>query len=173
MANPKIIKKAFDRNFKALKLRPSIGRSVGKSTITVKDGTTCKIEDSGWTLTSDIGIEFGGNNAGPNPGVYERAALGSCLAIGISQWAAVLEVPIKNMEIAVETDFDAQGMLGIGGQSPGFTSIRYKISIESPASKIEVQKVIEKAERHSPVRDDYSRAIPIEREIEIVNSKSP
>lgn len=167
MPSPKKIKEVFERNVKAIKLRPSMAKSTGKSIITI-NGTTCKIEGSGWSLTGDIGTEAGGNNAGPGPGVYERAALGSCLAIGISQWAAVLEVPIKNLEVIVETDFDARSMLGIENKSPGFTAIRYKIRLESPAPKIEVEKVIEKAEKHSPVRDDFERAIPIESEV-IIN----
>lgn len=173
MSNPKTIKEIFERNKKAIELRPSMGKSTGKSIVQVKNGTTCKIEGSGWNLTADIGAEAGGNNAGPNPGVFERAALGSCLAIGISQWAAVLEVPIKNLKVVVETDFDARGMLGVENKPPGFTAIRYKISVESPASKTELRKVIEKAEKHSPVRDDFNRSIPIEREVEIINSKSP
>lgn len=169
MSDPKTIKTAFERNKKAIELRPSAGQSTGKSTICVKDGTTCKIECSGWSLTADIGTEAGGNNAGPGPGVLERAALGSCLAIGITQWAALMEVPIDKLEVEVETDFDACGMLGVDDQPPGFTSIRYKVNIKSTASEAEVKKAIEEAEKHSPVRDDFSRTVSIEREITINN----
>lgn len=167
MADQNTIKEAFERNKKAVELRPSTGQSTGRSTIYVKDGTTCEIEGSGWNLIADVGENEGGNNAGPGPGVLERAALGSCLAIGISQWAAVMQVPVDSIEVEVETDFDARGMLGVEERSPGFKSIRYKISIESSASEKEVQKVIDEAEKHSPVRDDFTRSIPMEREIRI------
>lgn len=168
MADPKTIKEAFERNKKAVELRPSMGHSTGRSTISVRDGTTCEIEGSGWNLTADIGTEEGGNNAGPGPGVLERAALGSCLAIGYSQQAAVMEIPVDKIEVEVETDFDARGMFGIQEQQPpGFTAIRYTVHIESTASEAEIQKVIDAGDNHSPVLDDFSRAIPIEREMNI------
>lgn len=167
MADPKTLKTTFERNKKAIKLRPSTGKSIGKSKIMVSDGTTCKIEGSGWSLTGDIGIDQGGNNAGPGPGVYERAALGSCLAMGYAQQAAVLEVPINNLEVEIETEFDARGMFDIDNRPPGFSSIKYTVRIESPAPEEEVQKVIDEADSRSPVRDDFKRAVPIERELVI------
>lgn len=171
MADTKTIKEVYERNAKAIKLRPSKGKSIGKSKITVTDGTTCKIEGSGWTLTGDIGTESGGNNAGPGPGVFERAALGSCLAMGYAQQAAVLGVSIDNIEVEIETAFDARGMFGIDNRSPGFSSIKYSVYVESPAPEKEVKKVIEVADIYSPVRDDFSREIPVERsKINIIKS---
>lgn len=162
-----MIKKAFERNAKAIKLRPSVGKSTGKSTIRVRDGTTCEIEGSGWNFTADIGRESGGNNQGPGPGVLERAALGSCLAIGYSIWAAVFEVPIDAIEVEIETHFDARGEFGVNDDPPGFTSVIYRVNIESPAPHEEVLRVLNEADKHSPVLDDFSRAIPIHREIKI------
>lgn len=81
-----------------------------------------------------------------------------------------MEVPVDSIEVEVKTQFDARGMVGVEDRPPGFTSIRYKVHIESPASEAEVQKVIDSADRHSPVRDDFSRAISVEREVELVNS---
>src|SRR5699024_3312349 len=172
MADTKTIKEAFERNKKAVKLRPSAGKSSGKSTIRVRDGTTCEIEGSGWNLTADIGTEEGGNNAGPGPGVLERAALGSCLAMGYVQMAAVMEVPVDTIEVEVETDLDARGMFGIEEQPPGVTTIRYTVHIESPASEAEIQKVIDAGDNHSPVLDDFRRSIPVKREITIMQTKT-
>lgn len=163
MSNNNEIKKAWERNAAAVKLRPSVAVSEGKSTIKVTGGTTCTIEGSGWTLTGDVGIAAGGNNAGPGPGVFERAALGSCLAIGYAQQAAVMGVPIEGIEVEIETKFDARGMLGVVDQPPGFTKITYNINITSPAPVAAILKVIDVADQRSPVRDDFRRAIPIER----------
>ncbi|HET8809065.1 MAG TPA: OsmC family protein [Flavobacteriaceae bacterium] len=168
MTSPQKIKEVFERNAKAIKLRPSMGKSTGKSTIRVENGTTCKIEGSGWNLTADIGTEQGGNNAGPGPGVLERAALGSCLALGYVQHAALMEIPIDNLLVEVETDFDARGMFGIEDRPPGFTKICYTLYLESPASDAELKKVIAEVDKYSPVRDDFSRAVPIESKV-IIN----
>ncbi|MDZ7694100.1 MAG: OsmC family protein [Balneolaceae bacterium] len=140
MTNQEKIKNAFERNREAVELKPSVGQSTGKSTIRVRDGTTCEIEGSGWNLTADMGTESGGNNAGPGPGVFERAALGSCLAMGYVQKAAVMEVSVEKIEVEVETDFDARGMLGIEERLPGFTAVRYEVYIESTEPEAKVKK---------------------------------
>jgi uncharacterized OsmC-like protein len=170
MADAETIRTAFQRNAQALSLRPSLGQKTTLMKVRLRDGTTCECEGSGWNLTVDVGKESGGNHAGPGPGVLERAALGSCLAIGYSTWAAVLEVPIDYLEVEIESDFDSRAMHSIGDKPPGFDAIRYRVIIESPASEADVMRVIDAADAHSPVRDDFSRAIPVAREVRILSA---
>jgi uncharacterized OsmC-like protein len=172
ISNPKTIKEAFERNKKAIELRPSVGQSTAQTMIRVRNGTTCEITASGKKLICDIGTEAGGNDAGPGPGILERGALGSCLAIGYATWAAYMEVPIHNIEVEVESDFDASGQFGIADIPPGFKELRYRVTIESPAPEETVRELIEKADAHSPVLDDFKRPIPVEREIEIKSTKA-
>ncbi len=167
MADPTKIKEAFERNRKAMELRPSKGQSTARTTIRVRDGTTCDIETSTKSLVCDVGTEVGGNDAGPGPGILERGALGSCLAIGYATWAAYLDIPIESIEIEIESDFDARGQFGVTDIPPGFKELRYSVLIESPAPEERVRAMIEKADAHSPVLDDFRRPIPIKREIKI------
>lgn len=167
MSDPETLKKAFERAQKALDKRPSIGKSTATTNIKVRNGTTCEIIASGKKLICDVGEEMGGNDAGPGPGILERGALGSCLAIGYATWAAHMKIPIENIEVKVESDFDARGQFGIADKPPGFKELRYTVSIESPATKAKVLELIEKADTHSPVLDDFKRPIPIKREINI------
>lgn len=167
MADTKTIKDAFERNRKAVELRPQKGKGTAVTKVRLFDGTTCEVKHKHWTFKVDIGESEGGNDAGPGPGILERGALGSCLAIAYSQHAAVMGIPLDKVEVDVESDFDARGMFGIDDRPPGFEELRYKVYIESPASKDEVQKVIDKADKHSPVLDDFKRAIPVEREVTI------
>lgn len=167
MADPKTIKEAFERNQKALQLRPSKAKSTTTTKVRLFDGTTCEVEHKHWKFKVDIGTSEGGNDAGPGPGILERGALGSCLAIAYSQRAAMLDIPIDSIEIDVESDFDARGMLHITDDPAGFDAIRYKVYIESPAPEDQIMQMIEDADKHSPVLDDFSRAIPVVREVEI------
>jgi uncharacterized OsmC-like protein len=167
MADPKKIKEAFERNQKMLKIRPSKAKSTATTKVRLFDGTTCEVEHKHWKFKVDIGTSEGGNDAGPGPGILERGALGSCLAIAYSQRAAILDIPIDNIEIDVESDFDARGMLHLSDDPPGFEALRYKVYIESPAPREQLMQMIEEADKHSPVLDDFSRAIPVEREVEI------
>lgn len=106
-----------------------------------------------------------------DPEILERGALGSCLAIAYSQQAAIHEIPINKIEVDVESDFDARGMLHLSDDPPGFEALRYKVYIESPASEEEIMQLIEDADRHSPVLDDFKRAIPVEREVTITSTE--
>jgi uncharacterized OsmC-like protein len=170
MADPQTLKKAFERNSKALRLRPSVGQKTAVTRVKVRNGTTCEIESGSKRLVVDVGTQQGGNDAGPGPSILERAALGSCLAIGYSTWAAYLEIPVDDIEVIVESDLDARGQFGIGEDPPGFKALRYKVMIQSPAPEEQIREMIERADAHSPVLDDFRRPIPVEREVSIVKS---
>lgn len=167
MATPESLRETYKRNAKAIALRPSVGKSTGRTRVHLRDGMTCEVENGPWTFTTDVGTDQGGNDEGPGPGVLERAALGSCLAMGYAQWAALLYVPIEHIEVEVETEFDARGAFGIGDVSPGLTALRYRIMIVSPAPDAKIQELIDKAEAHSPVLDDFRRSLSVDRELQI------
>jgi uncharacterized OsmC-like protein len=107
---------------------------------------------------------LGSGETAPTPGVLGRAALASCLVIGIATWAARQGVPIDALEVEVEADFDARGELGIGnGVPPGYTEVRYAVSIQSAAPKQALEGILDLAERHSPYLDVFGRAIALRR----------
>lgn len=167
MTSPELLRETYQRNAKAIALRPSVGMSTGHTTVHLQDGMTCEVKNGDWTFTTDVGEDQGGNDEGPGPGVLERAALGSCLAMGYSQWAALLGVAVEQITVEVESDFDARGTFGIEDQPPGFTRIRYRVIIKSSAPEADVREVIDEAEAHSPVLDDFRRPLPVDREVHI------
>jgi len=171
MRDPKAVehlKTALERNLKALELRPSVGRGTAVTTVRVRDGCTADIEDGGWKLIADESVKDGGGGAGPDPGVFGRAALGTCLAIGYAQWAAKFGVPLDGIEVEVHADYDAAAMFGLDdSRPPGWGAVRYIVRIESSAPAAEVQRVIDYADKHSPLLDDFARPLTITRELHI------
>jgi uncharacterized OsmC-like protein len=167
MSDVESIRTAFERNAKALALRPSIGQGTHVTKVRLRDGLACEIEDGAWKLTADLDRGSGGNDAGPDPGVFGRAALGSCLAIGYALWAAKLQVPLSSIEVEVHADYDARGMYAVDDRSAGWTDLRYTVSVASTAPEADVMRVLDEADAHSPLRDDFSRAFTIEREVRI------
>jgi uncharacterized OsmC-like protein len=168
MSDPAKIKVAIERNQKALTLRPSIGRGTATTVVRVRDGTTCDIEDGKWMLVADESTGDGGGGLGPDPGVFGRAALGSCLAIGYMMWAAVRGVPIDSCEVEVESDYDASGPYALDDDAPaGWSAMRYTVKISSPAPESEIQELVEWADRHSSLLWSFSRPIPITRELQV------
>jgi uncharacterized OsmC-like protein len=162
------LKTALERNMKAIKLRPSIGRGTAVTKVRIRDGCTADVEDGGWKLVADAPKNDGGNGEGPDSGVFGRAALGTCLAIGYAEWAAVLGVPLDSIEVEVHADYDASGMFGIDtSKKPGWRAVRYIVRVESTAPESDVQKLIDHADSLSPLLDDFARPLPITRELHI------
>lgn len=171
MAAEKNIKTILERNIKAIKLRPSVGQGVATTTVRVREGVTCDIEDGQWKLVADESPGEGGAGLGPDPGVFGRAALGTCLAMGYKQWAEYLEVPLESVEVVVEAGYDARGMFGVDDSvKPGWTSLRYTVNIASTAAEAKVREVIDMADRLSPLLDDFSRPLKVDRVVRIARS---
>ena len=53
MADDKDMKTIIERNIKAIRLRPSVGQGVATTTVRVRDGVTCDVEDGQWKLVAD------------------------------------------------------------------------------------------------------------------------
>jgi uncharacterized OsmC-like protein len=89
--------------------------------------------------------------------------------MGYVLWAAHFGVPLEDVEVVVEADYDAQGMLGVDDAvSPGWSAVRYKVSITSPAPRERVLEVIETADRYSSILDCLKRPLAVTRQIEVL-----
>ena len=171
MADTKTIKKAFERNVKLLNLKPEKGQYTTSTKIRLTNGTACEVEHKHWKFTADVGKQQGGNDEGPGPGIFYRASLGSCLAIGYAIWAATMGIDIEHLEVDVEADVDARGNFGIDNAEPGYTEMRYTVTIESPASKDEIHEMIKMADKHSPILANFKKPMKMEREVILVRSE--
>src|SRR6476659_8629984 len=100
------IKHAFERSNKALMLKPSLGLGTGISKTKIVNGLTCEITEGKWKFNADMAEVAGGNATAPTPGVYGRAALGSCLAIGYMMRAARDGINIQSLEVEVQASYD-------------------------------------------------------------------
>lgn len=164
MADQVTIREIAERHIQLLALKPSRGHLTCTTRARLVDGLRCEIEEGPWKLAADMPAKVGGDETAPTPGVLGRAALASCLTIGIAAWAARLGVPIDSLELEVQADFDARGELGMGNGIPaGYSEIRYAVSIESPASQQELDELLDLAERHSPYLDNFGRAVALGR----------
>ncbi|MFI5311528.1 MAG: OsmC family protein [Gemmatimonadales bacterium] len=168
MTGNKEMREAIERSVKAVTARPSVGQSTAVTRVKLRPGLSCDIEDGPWKFTGGMTDKYGGSNAGPNPGVFGRAALGSCLAIGYAMWAARMDVPIDSLSVEVHADYDVRGELGVSTEvRPGYSKVRYVVTVESSATKADVMRVLDKADRHSAWLDDISHPVPVEREVRL------
>lgn len=170
MSSSETIKTALERTTKALTLKPALGRDTGISKTRIREGLTCDVQEGNWKFSVDMPAAVGGNGSAPSPGVYGRAALGSCLAIGYMMQAARLGVPIQSLEVEVQADFDDGVLLGVHYDVPaGYTEVRYTVIIESDASEQDILRVLDAGDKHSPYLDVFARAQSCKRNVKIVS----
>src|SRR4249919_3816528 len=164
------IKEAVSRSTKALSLKPSLGLGTGISKAKIINCLSCEITEGNHKLIADMPDSVGGNAQGPTPGVYGRAALGSCLAIGYMMKAATMNIPITMLEVEVQADYDDGALLGTSNVAPGYLEVRYTITIESDAAEDDILKMIDDADEHSPYLDIFSNPQNCKREVHIISS---
>ncbi|MDH3731898.1 MAG: OsmC family protein [Gemmatimonadota bacterium] len=158
---------ACQRMARTVELRPSTAIGTATTSVRVTHGMTCEVADGDWALTLDMPDRWGGNDRGPNPGVFGRAALGSCLAMAYRRWAAENSLPIHSLEVTVEADYDARGELGLADVTPAYTEVRYIVAVESDASETEVRRVFDLAETRCPYLVVWRDPMPMRRELQV------
>lgn len=157
MVDQATIREIAERNIRLLETKPSRGLLSCVAKARLRDGLSCEISEGPWRLAADMPTKAGGDETAPTPGVLGRAALASCLVIGIATWSARLGIPIEHLEVEVHADFDTRGELGLEDVRPGYTAVRYEIAIDSPAPRERLVELLDLAERHSPYLDVFGR----------------
>jgi uncharacterized OsmC-like protein len=161
-SHPHSISDALDRVENAVTKHPSVGIGTERSISTITDGLRCTSEEGAFRFETDLGDTMGGGGSGPSPGVLGRAALGSCLAMGYQMRAARLGVEVTSLTVEIEADFDVAGMLSLDSAArPGYSEIRYHVSVESSASETDVLRVLDEGDALSPYRDVFSDETPM------------
>ena len=169
MSDPTTIKNALAGSLKRIKDNPSIAQGTAATKVTLNPGLACEVEDGPWKFSGGMTEKYGGQNSGPNPGVYGRAALGTCLAIGYGMWAAKLDIPIRSLTVEVRARYDVRGEFGIDDSiRPGYLDIVYVVTVDTDASDADIHRWLDVADAHSSLLDDFRNPVPASRELHIV-----
>ena len=135
----------------------------------VEDTLTVRVDGDGWILRTDMSRGVGGGASAASPGWMMRAALASCVATLITMRAAERGIALSGLRVAVDSESDDRGILGIAEKVPaGPLSMRVRVSAH-PGNHDEslVREVIEWGFDHCPVCDAIQRSVPVEHVIEL------
>ena len=162
------VRESLERSAKAVAARSNIGRGVASTKAVLRPGLDCTVTEGAHSLKLAMSTKYGGTGDGPNPGVLGRAALASCLAITYGMWAARLGVPFDSLEVDVEADYDVRGELGVDDAiRPGYSAMRYVVTVTSASTEAEVLRVLDAADRHSSYLDIFANGVPLSREVRV------
>lgn len=167
MESSERLRETFERNKKALGLRPAVGRGTATTRASWVDGVNFEVEDGAWKLSVDMSEKSGGKGTAPDPGVYGRSALASCLGINYALHAAARGLRISSLEVEVQADYDSNGNYGTIDQPPGYRQVRYIVTIDADASADEIESFVEEVDRFCPYLDIFVRPIDVRREIRV------
>lgn len=108
-----------------------------------------------------------GQDTAPAPGEVVLAALGGCLAVGITAVATWKQVPLRKLELFLEGDIGNPAAWGAGGaeMAPpqmGFQAIRVKVLVEGDAPREVLDEIVAHANLYSPVANSMRNPIPFE-----------
>jgi uncharacterized OsmC-like protein len=159
----------YERKVRLLRAKPSFARSAGTATARMGEGFACAVSSGPFTLSLDLGEADGGRGAAPGPGQVMRSAVAACLAMGYRQWAVRLGVPMDDVEVEMTCELDARGQLGMdeAGVPARWQRVVWTVRVVSSADEPEVLRVLDHADRTSPMLDNLDKAIEKQRKVEI------
>lgn len=111
---------------------------------------------------SDEPEGLGGADAAPNPVEQLLGALGNCLAVGYAANATVAGIQLDDLRIDLKGDVNLQVFLGLTEGHAGFDSIEATVTIDSPASREELEELHAKVLSSSPVGHTLRNAVPVD-----------
>lgn len=148
------VRQAIERTMAALVADPYKAKAKNvPATARIADGLKCEVTGPhGERLQTDMPPAMGGEASGPNPAWLLRGALASCTATVIAMRAAKLGIKLEALEVTVESESDARGILGMDECiSAGLGAIRTRVKIRGAASPESLRALVAWADAHSPV----------------------
>ena len=135
---------------------------------TLIDGLVIEVVGpAGQRLTTDMVPSVGGTDTAPSPGWLLRAAEASCVATLIAMRAAVLGITLDAVEVAVDSESDDRGMLGMDDAVPsGPLSGRVRVRlVAAGVDDATLEELAQWGVDHCPVCNALERPVPITVEV--------
>ncbi len=158
------IKQALERFESLIRKRPTAGQFTSTTTARWTSGIACEIEEGPWKFVCDMPEGFGGEDTGPGPSFYGRAAIAACLTTGIAMKFAREGLQLDDVRVDVETDVD---MSERTHRSTPFRAFRLRVDVETPAPEAEAKRLIDAAIEGSTWRGNARTAFDVPAETTI------
>ncbi len=124
---------------------------------------------AGEKALTDMPETLGGNGSGSNPGWLLRAAMASCTGTSLAMQAAMRGIELTSLEVRVESESDARGMVGIDGVPTSLSSLRMTIKLGADnVPENLLRELAEWAARESAVSKTLRDGPPVAVDISLV-----
>lgn len=117
-------------------------------------------------LTMDLPPNFAGTDRGPKPTEFLLVALATCHEVTYRVVAESLGIALDGVSVTVTGVSDARGFIGLDERvRPGFLEVRGTVTLDTPASQADVERLRQMVEKHCPVLDDLRAPVPVTMEV--------
>ncbi len=130
--------------------KPKAALSTNSGIAEVREGLACTFTQDRHSVVIDMVEAIGGDDSGPSPGFYGRAAIAGCLAVGIKMTATREGLKFDSVNVGIEQDWDNRGVLAMPGASAAPSETRILIQIGSAESQEKVKALVSRALAHDP-----------------------
>jgi uncharacterized OsmC-like protein len=134
--------------------KPAAGRRPNTAATAVwHEGLSCEVSGpAAERALTDMPEAMGGTGAGSNPGWLLRAGMASCAATAIAMRAAQLGIALSALEVKVESESDARGLVGIPDIPTALDNLRMSVRIGAEGvDEARLRELVAWGEQHSPV----------------------
>jgi uncharacterized OsmC-like protein len=134
------------------------------------DGLRVDVEGpNGWSVATDMSKGVGGDGSAPSPGWLLRAAVASCDAVLIAMQAAQEGVRLTHLEAEVTSESDDRGLVGGADVPAGPLRVKLvvRLAADGRTADGDLEGLVARALRRSPVSDALRRVVPIDVAVEI------
>jgi uncharacterized OsmC-like protein len=148
------VREAIDRLSAVIAADPAKARMKNvPATARLTEGLKCEVSGPNQErVATDMPPAMGGGLSAPNPSWLLRAGMASCVATVIAMRAAKQGIALTELEVTVESDSDARGILGLDDKvSAGLNPMRTRVRIGGDADEQTLRELVEWADAHSPV----------------------
>lgn len=135
-----------------------------------RDGLRFEISGpAGEKAVTDMPEPLGGGGAGSNPGWLLRASMASCTATVIAMRAAMLGIELSSLEVNVQSESDARGLVGIPQVPTALSGMRISIKIGAVGvDESQLRDLAAWGEANSPVSCTLRERPPVAVEVSVV-----
>ena len=135
---------AQKRAIEVFNAKPGMAQSTTVGTAQVGEGLTCRFTQGEHSAVMDMAAAVGGDDQGPTPGFFGRAAIAGCVAIGLKMTAIREGLEFHSVEVEIAQDYDDRGVLGFEGVPATALGSRLSIRIDSAEPEQVVHDLVDR-----------------------------
>ncbi len=126
------------------------------------EAVSCSVETGRALVEAGLHSASGGDGALACSGDMLLQALVACAGVTLRSVAVNRGLEVSGRVVA-EGDLDFRGTMGVDREAPvGFTAIRLRFELDSPASNEELEALLETTERYCVVYQTLAGGVPLE-----------